>query len=123
MFNALILAVASKFNGPNASLDKNGKEPVILNVLSGIFPNRNVLSGTIAENMQLQVGKSYLFQVREVEADPTYGRRFTYTKVAEVSALEIAEYCHKYGPADMFEIEPIEVASTTRASIKEGSEA
>jgi len=101
MFNSFIVASVAIFK--QGDLDKNGKEPVILVPIAGTCPNRNVLSGTVAENMGIETGKTYLFSVREAESDPEYGRRFVFTKVNELSGAETLDVCLKLGPATMLD--------------------
>ena len=102
MFNSLVLATVSTFNG---KVDKNGKTPIILNVLAGKCPNRNVISGTIAERMNLKVGKSYLFQVREVEADEQYGRQFVYIVTGEATIMDILTGSTTLGQPEIFSVD------------------
>jgi len=104
-FNSIVAASVNNFNG---NLDKNGKNPVILNVIAGKFPNRNVLAGTIAENLGIEVGKSYLFSVREVESNE-HGRQFIYSKLKELSAMEIVDTFKNLGQAEMFAVEEVSV--------------
>jgi hypothetical protein len=109
MFNSIIVATAAKFQG---NADKNGKSPIFLNIVSGKCPNRNVLSGTVAENIGLEEGKTYLLQVREIESDAKYGRRFTYAKLAEMGALEILQAQSLAGKAELFDAGQAEVVET-----------
>jgi hypothetical protein len=102
MFTSMIAAAVGKFT--KGSADKNGKDPIILSVLAGRCPNRNVLSGTIADNNNIEVGKSYMFQVREVEPSDEYGRQFVFTKVGELSAMEVLDIAEKLGPAILFDV-------------------
>ena len=76
MFNSIVVASVSQLrigttlkSGKTVSADSNGKAPYILNVVAGKFPNRNILSGTVAEgdSLKLESGKTYLLQVRETE--------------------------------------------------------
>lgn len=101
-FNGLIIASVNDFTKGN--LDKNGQSPVILNVIGGKCPNRNVLSGTIAKSMGIEVGKTYLLQVREVEASETYGRQFVYSKLKELDAMEIIDASAKVGATMIFDV-------------------
>ena len=102
MLNELIIAGVNNFTSGKS--DKNGKEPIILNVVAGKFPNRNVLSGTVAENLGVQVGKSYIFQVREVESN-AYGRQFVYTVVSEINGLDLIKATKELGMAQMIEVD------------------
>lgn len=103
MFNSLIIATAKEFTQGNA--DKHGKSPVILNVLAGKCPNRTVLSGTIAEREGFTVGKSYLVQVREIEADAKYGRQFIFSKAGDVSTMDILTANAQLGDAKIFNVD------------------
>lgn len=128
MFTGLCVAAVNTFNKGNA--DVNGLMPVILVPVAGQLPNRNVLSGTVAANMGIEPGKTYLFQVREGEADPEYGRRFVFTKLQEMSALEILDASAKLGLGKIFSVdepetpegegaEPTEKAQTKAKTIIE----
>ena len=101
MFNSLVLATVSTFNG---NVDKNGKTPIILNILAGKCPNRNVLSGTIAERMNLKVGKSYLFQVREIDSNE-FGRQFVYTVAGEATIMDILTGSTTLGQPEIFSVD------------------
>lgn len=103
MFNGNLIASVNSYNQGNE--DKNGKEPVILNVVAGKCPNRQVLSGTVAENMNIEVGKTYLFNVREGEEDPTYGRRFVFNALKELDAIEILDASKKLSNPEVFSVE------------------
>ena len=102
MFTSMIIASVNPFT--QGEVDKNGKAPVILNVVAGKCPNRNVLSGTIAESMGIETGKTYLLSVREGEPDPTYGRRFVYSNLKALDALEIVSAAPTIGPAEIFDV-------------------
>ena len=101
-FNGMIVASVNAFTKGEA--DKNGKNPVILNVIAGKCPNRNVLSGTVAENIGLELGKTYLMSVREGEPDATYGRQFVYSKLSELKGVEIIQTAKEVGPSSVFDI-------------------
>ena len=102
MFTGMIIASVNYFN--QGSPDKNGKNPVILNVVAGKCPNRTVLSGTVAENMDIKVGKTYLFTIREGQPSEEYGRQFVFGKLKELDALEIIDAATKIGSAQIFDV-------------------
>lgn len=102
-FNGMIAAAVNPFT--QGSADKNGEAPVILNVVAGSFPNRNVISGTVAKNIGIETGKTYLLSVREGEEDATYGRQFVYSKLKELTASEIMEAPKTLGAASLFKVE------------------
>lgn len=118
MFNGLIIATAGSFTQGNP--DKNGKNPVILSVIGGTCPNRTVLSGTVAESAGFTVGNTYLAQVKEVEAHPTYGRQFIFTKMKEMDALEIISGVKLVGEARVFDAATnASPASSTSSTVTE----
>jgi len=110
------MIIASVNDFTKGALDKNGKQPVILNVVAGSCPNRNVISGTVAENLGIEVGKSYLFSVREGEPDATYGRQFVYSKLKELNALELVQAAKELGKAEIFDVAAKATAGMTANS-------
>lgn len=105
MFNSMIIVNAAEFNG---SADKNGASPVILNVLAGKSPNRTVLSGTVAQMAGFETGKAYLVSCKEGEPDVTYGRRFVFSKIKELDALEILQSAKVLGEAQVFDVNAVD---------------
>lgn len=101
-FSGMIIASVNDFT--NGTPDKHGKAPVILNVVAGKCPNRHVLSGTVAENMKIEVGNTYLFNVREGAEDAEYGRQFVFNKLKELSVHEIVSAASTLGEAQMFDV-------------------
>ena len=118
MLNEKIAVTVKTFQG---NADKNGMEPVYLNVLAGKCPNRNVLSGTIAEREGLEVGKSYLMQVREIEANE-YGRQFTFSKIGELSALDVLDIEARLSSPVIIDVSIDEDVDTDTGEIKEKAE-
>jgi hypothetical protein len=112
MFNSIIVATVNKFN--NGEEDKNGKLPVILNVVAGKCPNRNVLSGTVAENAGFEVGETYLIQCREIEPSEEYGRQFVYNKMKSLDVVNILDSIKQLPKAEIFAVEG--TTSTTRVN-------
>lgn len=106
-FNSLFVGTVRQFNGSTeepATPDKNGKMPVIINVVAGRAPNTRVLSGTVAERAGMQVGKSYLVNSTEGEPDEEYGRRFTFDATKELDAMEIINAVDKLGTAQVIDV-------------------
>lgn len=110
MFNSICIVSVNVFN--SGTLDKNGKEPVILNVVSGKSPNRTVLSGTIAERAGFEVGKTYLASCSEREANE-YGRQFVWQKLSEASVMDVIKGQKELGAAQYFNVS--ETVETTTA--------
>ena len=83
----------NNFTGKNGEVtpDKNNNNPVYLTYISGSsIPQRaRVLSGTIAKNLGLEVGKSYLVDTQETGEDPEYGTQYSTTVVAEMAASDL----------------------------------
>ena len=100
--NLFIASVVSP-NGAQFKSDKNGNFPVLLNVLSGKCPSKRVLSGTMAINMEIEPGNTYMFSWEEAEVDETYGRQFNFSKVKLVSALEIVQTAKELGEAQLID--------------------
>lgn len=87
----MIVVTVTPFSGTTTA-DKNGRYPVMLQCIAGTMPNRNVLSGTVADRAGIEVGKTYLMQVRESGNDLAFGQDFTFTKIKElVSGHDIAQ--------------------------------
>lgn len=98
----MFVGQVSEFNQGNS--DKNGLMPVIITNVAGKCPNRNVLSGTIAQNLEIETGKTYLFQVRETKTSEKYGRQFAYTSLKELGAMEIVNAAQGLGKAEMVDV-------------------
>lgn len=89
--NSVFVAKVNAYTGSNdnpATADKNGKMPVILNVLGGSAPNARILSGTIAENEGFTVGKAFVVSCSETETDPEHGRRFRFSNAGELNVMD-----------------------------------
>lgn len=119
MFSSMCIVSVNYFT--NGSLDRNGKQPIILNVVSGKFPNRTVLSGTIAESNGFEVGKTYLASVKETESNE-FGRQFIWQKLKEVDAMEIVTTSTHLGNAEMFDASAKEVSVTKKETTAPFSE-
>ena len=124
MFTGLVIANVSQLkpgtelkSGKTVEVDSNGRPPYIFNVVAGRFPNRNIKAGTVAENSGFEHGKSYLIQIRETEATE-YGRQFQWTKLNEVSAMDIIDATEKLGNAELFEVEAVEAPKSQSAAPK-----
>lgn len=101
MFNEMIVVSVTPFSGTTTP-DKNGKMPVMLQCIAGRMPNRNVLSGTVAERAGFEVGRTYVAQVRQRGTDSVFGEDFTFLMVKELTTgKDIAETVEKIGPVDI----------------------
>lgn len=123
MFNSNVLVSVNPFN--QGTPDKNGKSPVILNVVAGQAPNRLVLAGTVAENSGFEVGHVYYANCREIEANE-YGRQFRWTVIQESkSVVETAELSKALGQPQVFDASkaPEKAPELTKEAEREMEEA
>jgi len=86
MNSGTALITVAPFRG-TTSLDKNGKAPVFLVIKAGKIPNRQTLSGTVAENKGLQMGKTYVISYRETGDDDEFGPQYNIDIDMEVSTV------------------------------------
>jgi len=104
----------------HSATDKNNAQNVMLKVISGKAPNRLFLSGTIAQRTGLVVGKTYLLNYNEAEAD-AFGRRINWSKIAEASVMDVLQGSTLLGKAEIFNIDEIAtpVTKTTEQAIED----
>ena len=89
-----------------ATEDINGLMPVILLGIGGEMPSRNVISGTVAESMDLVPGSVYLFNAKEQDSDPEYGRRFRFMTLSqELGPVETLQACQFVGDLKIVDVE------------------
>lgn len=125
LFTSTAIVTVVSHNGSHvnpAKADKHGKMPVRLNALAGIVPYEGtVLSGTVAERAQLEVGNSYMVQFTEGTPN-SYGRNTNVTRLAILKPMEIIQCVKEMGapvtvklntptPAEAFETSDVEEAA------------
>lgn len=89
-----------------ATEDINGLMPVILLGIGGEMPSRNVISGTVADSMNLEPGAVYLFNAKEQDSDPVYGRRFRFMTLSqELGPVETLQACQFVGDLKIVDVE------------------
>lgn len=111
--NNQVLVTVKEFG--RVSLDKNGKQAVILIPVAGKMPNRNTLAGTTAEREGFEVGKTYLASVREVEENE-YGRQFQWSKISHVdNPMHIIEATKSLGEAAVYDVSEVETREKVSA--------
>jgi hypothetical protein len=104
-FNEMIVVSVTPFSGTDTP-DKNGADAVMLQLIAGKMPNRNVLSGTVASRAGIQVGKSYLMNVRENGYDKLFGPDFTFIKIMELeSALDVVKASKELGKPEILTVD------------------
>lgn len=100
----MIVVTVTPFSGTTTP-DKNNNMPVMLQCIAGKMPNRNVLSGTVAGRLGIEIGKSYLMQVRETGFDKFYGADFTFIRVKElITAKDVIDACESLGKPQIINI-------------------
>lgn len=105
MLNTMIVAAITNFSGTTTP-DKNGQAPIMLQCIAGSMPNRNVLSGTVAQRAGFEVGKTYLVNVRENGFDEVFGTDFTFIKIMELTTgLDVVRAAKELGDANIIRIE------------------
>lgn len=101
--SGLAVVKVDRFNGTTKP-DKNGKMPVILIASAGKIPNRNVLSGTVAEMQGFEVDKAYLVQFRKRGTDKAFGEDYTFTKLQEITTVkDHMDALNTLGNGDVFQ--------------------
>lgn len=104
MFNEMIVVAVTPFSGTSTP-DKNGENPVMLQCIAGRMPNRNVMSGTVAKRTGIEIGKTYLMNVREQGIDQQFGQDFTFVKIKELlNGTDIIQASKELGEAIILEI-------------------
>ena len=116
-FTGKVVVSVKIFTGKTATADVNGLEPIYLKVIGGKSPNRTILSGTVADNEGFEVGKTYLAQVSEDEVHEVHGRQFIWTKIVEMSAMDVLDAENRVGAPVMFDVKG-EAADDDIRSIK-----
>ena len=111
----MFIATVVKPNGEKFKSDKNGLYPVLLDVISGNCPSKRALAGTIAANLNITPGKTYLFEYVEGEPHEFHGRQFNFKVIKEMNALEIIQSSKELGKANVFEISKVESKVTEEA--------
>ncbi|HBR12676.1 MAG TPA: hypothetical protein DD740_10885 [Chryseobacterium sp.] len=110
-FNGFVAKV-EMLKSEKATTDKNGLMPIILIGIAGEIPNKTVISGTYAANMDLEVGNVYLFQADELEEDVMYGRQFSFRAISkQLSAIETLQAAGYVGKLKVIDVENSELSS------------
>lgn len=105
MLNTMIVVAITNFSGTTTP-DKNGAVPVMLQCIAGTMPNRNVLSGTVAQRAGFDVGRTYLVNVRETGYDEVFGPDYTFVKIMELkSGLDIVQASKELGTAQILYVQ------------------
>lgn len=109
-----VVTVQAFRTSEGVSTDKNGKQNVILIPVAGRIPNRQVLAGTVAEQAGLEIGKTYLVNITKLEPDDKqaesrnleeFPHQFNWTKLSEMSPLDIIKAPKDLGAPVVFNVE------------------
>lgn len=88
------IVTPSEFRGAKAKEDVNGKMPVILNPVFGTMPFNRIINGSIAENLGLEFGNSYLISaVFADNVNPATGetrQQIQVTNLGVISTTDLA---------------------------------
>lgn len=106
MFNENVIVKANELTMGNE--DINGMKPVIMTPVYGTIPNRAMtISGTIAQNEGIEVGKVYLINVRQTETNE-YGFQYRHGNLGEITALDLAksakDFIEAFGSANVLDV-------------------
>lgn len=74
----LVICSVNLFNGEP---DKNGMQPVILTPVSGKCPERRVISGTVAQNLGLKTGETFLLSYERRKDHEIHGAQYQWNVV------------------------------------------
>lgn len=104
MFNEMLVVAITPFSGTSTP-DKNGNQAIMMQCIAGKMPNRNVLSGTVASRVGLEIGKTYLINCREQGFDKLFGPDYVFVKVKELETGEdIIRASKELGTAEVFTV-------------------
>jgi len=108
MYSTTAVVVAKEFSETSekpATVDKHGKYPIILVPVAGKIPNRQVISGTVADREGFSINQTYMVQVIERESDAQYGRQFTFTNLGQLGGVDVIKAAKELGEASVFNID------------------
>lgn len=93
MLQTVALCSVNEYKKEGKERDKNGKQNLFLSPLNGEIPNKcMIIAGTIAENLNISSGNTYLFKFTEKsEKDEIHGRQFSTSVIAKPSCMDIIE--------------------------------
>ena len=118
------IVTPSEFRGAKAKEDVNGKMPVILNPVFGLMPYNRIINGSIAENLGLEFGNSYLvsavFTDNINSATGEVRQQIQVTNLGIISTTDLALSRKKFlDQMGAGKVEGAVDASTTKPTVKE----
>ena len=103
--NTIAIVNANAFRKDGRGYDRNGKQNIFLTCIAGKMPNKcMVMSGTVAEQNGIEIGKTYMVAFNEGKTDPQYGRQFSTTKLGEVSVIDTLTAVDRLGEAVIVDV-------------------
>lgn len=91
MYNVIVKSSLFYGKDGNPTIDKRGKKSVIMSPVFGSMPKTaQVIAGTIAERLEMEVGKCYFVQIERIEDSDIYGPQFRHKMIGEISPLDLA---------------------------------
>ena len=105
--SGMFLATVCNYYGNKenpAKPDSNDLMPVILEPLGGTCPNKRVLAGTVARNMNIEEKQVYLFKWTRLEDDEEYGSQFGFVAVTHLpDPLQVITASQSLGDSTIIE--------------------
>ena len=105
--NGQVITAVKEFFGSKerpAKADTNELMPVILDIISGEYPTKRILSGTTAKLFGFEVGNVYLAKYEEKEEDEDYGRQFNWSVIMKLSLEDVITHSMKFGAPQAIEV-------------------
>ncbi len=87
----LFIGTVSMFNSKDVQPNVHGLLPLIIEPICGPCPYKRVIDGSVARNMGIMEGNTYMFKFTQLEDDPTYGAQYAFTKIAQPDVLQIMQ--------------------------------
>jgi hypothetical protein len=116
--NTIAIVNANAFRKDGRGYDRNGKQNIFLTCIAGKMPNKcMVMSGTVAEQNGIEIGKTYMVAFNEGKTDPQYGRQFSTTKLGEVSVIDTLTAVDRLGEAVVVDVTAAAPAAPAAAPV------
>ena len=103
--NSIVAVNATAFMKKDRTHDNNGNQNLFLNPIAGKIPNKTlVISGTIANQLGIELGKSYLLGINEGKPSDIFGRQFSVTNLGGLSPLDMLKVVNELGNAVVIDV-------------------
>lgn len=127
----LAIVAASLFNRKDEDgqikLDSNNLQGVYLTPIAGVIPNRNILSGTVAENSGFVPGNSYLVRYQRTEdrlneEDGEMYPNVTFTNLGKPTMRDMIEMEESHGVGELADVYKYPIVSTIKTTPQQEEE-